>query len=124
MSDQKISSDGQEYAALFLVKDLNKQVDFYTETIGLQLQWRKDNEAGLGGCSTNLLLLREGEIKAANEPLTIKLPSRRELAIVIGRLCTVRYPNKPLDHTIKHSAHITDPEGNAVEIFVDQCQPS
>ncbi len=113
------TGDSMQYAARLVVKDLDKQIEFYTETIGLMLQWRKGNEAGLGGCSFNILLLAKGDSTASNEDVTIKLPSRRELAIVIGRLCTVKYSNQAKDHGSRHSTHLTDPEGNAVEIAVE-----
>jgi catechol-2,3-dioxygenase len=109
--------DLKTYAATFTVKDLDKQVEFYTETIGLQLQFRSPNEAGFGACQSNFLLLRKSnEIK--NDALTIHLPSRRELAKVVGRLCTLRYPNKVIDHGNRHATHLTDPEGNLIEVSV------
>lgn len=108
-----------EYAARFVVKDLERQVQFYTETVGLQLQWRNDFEAGLGGCNINLLLLTRKADGRADKSISLKLPGRRHLAVVIGRLCTIKYLSEKIDHGTRHSAHLVDPEGNAVEIFVD-----
>lgn len=119
MEPVKISSEGMVYSARFVVKDLEKQIQFYTETVGLQLQWRNDYEAGLGGCNINLLLLTKTSTGENNKAITIRIPGRRELAIVIGRLCTLQYTNDRIDHGNRQSTHLTDPEGNLVEIFAE-----
>jgi catechol 2,3-dioxygenase len=119
MEAVKINSDGMVYSATFVVKDLDKQIQFYTETVGLQLQWRNDYEAGLGGCDINLLLLTEKSVKNADKSISLRIPGRRHLAIVIGRLCHVKYSNEQIDHGNRHSTHLVDPEGNKVEIFAE-----
>jgi catechol-2,3-dioxygenase len=119
MEDVKINSDGLVYSARFVVKDLEKQIQFYTETVGLQLQWRNDYEAGLGGCNINLLLLTKKESSESKDSISIRLPGRRHLAIAIGRLCTINYPNQKIDHGNRQSSHLIDPEGNHVEIFAE-----
>ena len=119
MAEVKHTSEGLDYSARFYVKDLAKQVSFYTDIVGLQLQWRNEQEAGLGGCNANLLLLTTIQACKNRDSISIKLPGRRHLAIAIGRLCTVQYPNTQVDHGKKQSAHLTDPEGNRVEIYVD-----
>lgn len=107
------------YSATFVVKDLARQIQFYTETVGLQLQWKNDYEAGLGGCDINLLLLTKKSVKNPDTSISLKIPGRRHLAIVIGRLCTLKYSNEQIDHGNRHSTHLVDPEGNKVEIFVE-----
>jgi catechol-2,3-dioxygenase len=119
MEAVKINSDGMEYSARFVVKDLEKQIVFYTETVGLQLQFRNDYEAGLGGCNINMLLLTKKSSDKNDNSISIQLPGRRHLAIAIGRLCTLRYSNQQIDHGNRHSSHLVDPEGNQVEIFVE-----
>ena len=119
MEAAKINSDGMVYSATFVVKDLEKQIQFYTETVGLQLQWRNDHEAGLGGCDINLLLLTKRSSKNTDKSISLRIPGRRHLAIVIGRLCHIKYPNNQIDHGNRHSTHLVDPEGNIVEIFAD-----
>ena len=118
MEKVKINSDGMDYSARFVVKDLERQILFYTDTVGLQLQWRNGYEAGLGGCNVNMLLLTTKDDKPSDKSIRLQLPGRRHLAIVIGRLCTIKYSNEKIDHGNRHSAHLVDPEGNAVEIFV------
>jgi catechol 2,3-dioxygenase len=119
MEAAKINSEGTVYSATFVVKDLDKQIQFYTETVGLQLQWKNDNEAGLGGCDINLLLLTKESGKNSDKSISLRIPGRRHLAIVIGRLCTLKYSNEQIDHGNRHSTHLVDPEGNKVEIFAD-----
>jgi catechol-2,3-dioxygenase len=119
MENEKITSEGMDYSARFVVKDLERQIQFYTDTVGLQLQWRNDYEAGLGGCNVNMLLLTKKNDKPADKSISLKLPGRRHLAIVIGRLCTIQYSTDKIDHGNRHSAHLIDPEGNQVEIFAE-----
>jgi catechol-2,3-dioxygenase len=119
MENEMITSEGMEYSARFVVKDLERQIQFYTDTVGLQLQWRNNYEAGLGGCNINMLLLTTKNDKPADKSISLKLPGRRHLAIVIGRLCTVQYATDKIDHGNRHSAHLADPEGNQVEIFAE-----
>lgn len=112
------TNDPTTYAAKFVVSDIEKQVTFYTENIGLELQWKNDQQAGLGGCQNNVLLLTTGSASGKSSSINIDLPDRRELAKVVGRLCTIKYPNKSLDYGDKHVAVITDPEGNTVNVTV------
>ena len=51
--------------------------------------------------------------------LAIVVPSRRELARVIGRLMTLRYPNSPTDHTLTKSDYLWDPDGNGIEVYAE-----
>jgi catechol-2,3-dioxygenase len=117
MENKMQNINTSEYAAVFFVKDLEKQIQFYIETIGLALQWRDAMQAGLGGCKTNVLLLTTDH-KTPNKKLEITLPTRRELAKVVGRLCTIKYPNTTLDYGNRHVAVLSDPEGNKIEIGV------
>jgi catechol-2,3-dioxygenase len=121
MKNQKQNTT-TDYAAIFFVRNLEQQIQFYTETIGLQLQWRNISSAGLGGCKTNVLLLTTDRTtdnnKTDNNKLEITLPNRRELAKVIGRLCTIKYRNASIDFGDRHAAVLEDPEGNEITISV------
>ncbi|HYC86573.1 MAG TPA: hypothetical protein VEB86_15175 [Chryseosolibacter sp.] len=109
----------KNYAATFRVKDLEGQIRFYTETIGLQLQWRTETDAGLGACQFNVLHLTKSNGGKNDESLVIDLPGRRELAVVVGRMCTIRYPNESVDMGNRHAAILKDPEGNQLDIGVN-----
>jgi catechol 2,3-dioxygenase len=51
--------------------------------------------------------------------LAIVLPDRRELARMIARAMTQRYPNSPTDHTMTKSDYLWDPDGNGIEIYAE-----
>ena len=107
------------------VADLDRQVEFYREVIGLKLHWRDGATAGLGVGNEDLLRLTE--VRGARRyrgttglyHFAILLPNRRELARAIGRLFTLRYPNYPTDHIMTKTTYLDDPEGNNIELYAE-----
>lgn len=107
------------------VADLDRQVKFYRDVIGLQLHWRADASAGLGAGGADLLRLTE--VRGARRPrgttglyhFAILLPDRRELGRAIGRLFSLRYPNYPTDHIMTKTTYLDDPEGNNIELYTE-----
>ena len=107
------------------VADLDRQVEFYREVIGLKLHWREGAAAGLGVGHEDLLRLTE--VRSARRyrgttglyHFAILLPNRRELARAIGRLFTLRYPNYPTDHIMTKTTYLDDPEGNNIELYAE-----
>lgn len=107
------------------VADLERQVQFYQDVIGLQLHWREGDEAGMGVGNEDLL--RMTEVREAHRyrgttgiyHFAILLPNRRELARAIGRLFGLRYPNYPTDHVMTKTTYLDDPEGNNIELYAD-----
>jgi catechol 2,3-dioxygenase len=107
------------------VADLDHQVAFYQQVIGLQLHWREGAMAGLGVGKEDLLRLTE--VRGAHRTrgttglyhFAILLPSRRELARAIGRLFALRYPNYPTDHIMTKTTYLDDPEGQNIELYAD-----
>ncbi len=107
------------------VADLDRQVKFYQDVIGLQLHWRENAMAGLG--VGNADLLRLAEVRSARRysgttglyHFAILLPNRRELARAIGRLFALRYPNYPTDHVMTKTTYLDDPEGQNIELYAD-----
>jgi len=107
------------------VADLDRQVEFYQQVIGLQLHWREGATAGLGVGNADLLRLTE--VRSARRYLgttglyhfAILLPNLRELARVIARLFELRYPNYPTDHIMTKTTYLDDPEGNNIELYAD-----
>lgn len=107
------------------VSDLERQLEFYQQVIGLQLHWRQNGAAGLGAGDEDLVRLIERP-GARRYPRTtglyhfaILLPSRRELARAIGRLIALRYPNYPTDHIMTKTTYLDDPEGQNIELYAD-----
>jgi catechol 2,3-dioxygenase len=107
------------------VADLEAELEFYQQVIGLQLHWRDGNTAGLGVGTADLLRLTEDRNARRFRGTTgmyhfaILLPNRRELARVIARLFAMRYLNYPTDHIMTKTTYLDDPEGNNIEIYAD-----
>jgi catechol 2,3-dioxygenase len=107
------------------VADLDRQIAFYQQVIGLQLHWREGATAGLGAGNEDLLRLTE--VRGARRyrgttglyHFAILLPNRRELARAIGRLFALRYPNYPTDHIMTKTTYLDDPEGQNIELYTD-----
>jgi catechol 2,3-dioxygenase len=114
------------------VADLEGQIAFYEQVIGLKLLRRDGGTASLGGdgdegSAPDEELLRLSEVRGARRAkgrtgiyhFAILLPSRKELGRVIARLFSLRYPNSPTDHVMTQTTYLEDPEGNTIEIYAD-----
>lgn len=107
------------------VADLDRQIAFYQEMIGLKLHWREGATAGLGVGKEDVLRLTEvrGARRYRNTTglyhFAILLPDRHELARAIGRLFALHYPNYPTDHIMTKTTYLDDPEGNDIEIYTE-----
>jgi len=107
------------------VADLENQIAFYQQVLGLQLHWREGVTAGLGAGANDLLRLTE-DGSARRYPGTtglyhfaVLLPNRRELARAIGRLFALKYSNYPTDHIMTKTTYLDDPEGNGIELYAE-----
>jgi len=113
------------------VSDLQRQIAFYRDAVGLALLWQKGDEAALGtpeagnrGGETLLHLKTEPAFKryrgvSGMYHLAILLPNRRELARGLGRLIAAEWPNSPTDHIMTKTTYFDDPEGNGVELYAE-----
>ena len=117
---------------VFYVRDLERSVQVYTEGGGLRLSGRifNDRAALLTGGSTHheLLLIQVGEAQGPMHGKRIGLyhvgwkigESLAELKAVYKKLNDLDYPVDGLsDHTISQSIYLRDPDGNEVELYVD-----
>lgn len=117
---------------VFYVRDLKRSVDFYTGAVGLDLSGRIFNNraALLSGGSTHheLLLIEVGEAQGPMRGKRIGLyhvgwkvgESMDELRAVYTKLEALGYPVDGMsDHTISQSIYLRDPDGNEVELYVD-----
>jgi len=114
------------------VKDLDRSVNFYRDIVGLQVQGKIFDEraAVLTGGSTHheLMLIAVGP---APGPLQGKRIGLYHIGWCIGQdldtlkqkyseLLSLNYPIVGIsDHTISQSIYLQDPDGNEVELFVD-----
>ena len=117
---------------VFYVRDLGMSVKFYTEVVGLGLSGKifNDRAALLSGGSTHheLLLIQVDEAKGPLQGKRIGLyhvgwkvgDSIDELKAPFNKLIELDYPIDGLsDHTISQSIYLRDPDGNELELYVD-----
>jgi catechol 2,3-dioxygenase len=114
------------------VRELERSVDFYTRVVGLGLVGRifRDQAAVLSGGSTHheLLLIEVGD---APGPLTGRRLGLYHTGWKVGDdLAALRAARDRIlaegaeldgaaDHTISQSLYLRDPDGNEVELYVD-----
>ncbi|MET0028752.1 MAG: VOC family protein [Candidatus Thiodiazotropha sp.] len=117
---------------VFYVRDLDSSVRFYSEGVGLRVKGRIfNNRAAVlsgGGSHHELLLIQVGE---APGPLQGRRRGLYHVGWKIGddldalratrdRLAELGYPIEGAsDHTVSQSLYLRDPDGNEVELFVD-----
>ena len=117
---------------VFYVRDLQTSVKFYTDIVGLDLKgFIFTNRAALlsGGSTHHELLLIQ--IGSADGPLQGKRIGLYHVGWKVGdslatlkaryeKLRATNYPVDGLsDHTISQSIYLRDPDGNEVELYVD-----
>jgi len=107
------------------VADLERQLAFYQETLGLQVNWRETKRAGLGTGGQDILRLVETPGFRRYRGTTglyhfaVLLPDRHALAVAIGRLFSLHYRNYPTDHIMTKTTYLDDPEGNGIELYTE-----
>jgi catechol 2,3-dioxygenase len=108
-----------------VVADLENQIAFYQQTLGLHLHWRESGQAGLGAGGEDLVQLVEKPTARRYRRVTglyhfaVLFPNRRELARAVARLFALHYPNYPTDHILTKSTYLDDPEGNGIELYAE-----
>jgi catechol 2,3-dioxygenase len=117
---------------VFYVRDLQTSVKFYTDIVGLDLKgFIFNNRAALlsGGSTHHELLLIQ--IGSADGPLQGKRIGLYHVGWNVGdslatlkaryeKLRAMDYPVDGLsDHTISQSIYLRDPDGNELELYVD-----
>ncbi len=107
------------------VANLENQLRFYRQVIGLELNWREGQSAGLGVGGRDLVRLTYLPAGKRYRGVTgiyhfaLLFPNRRELARAIGRLFALRWPNAPTDHVMTKTTYLSDPEGNEIELYCE-----
>jgi catechol 2,3-dioxygenase len=125
ISPHRIHPDTRPGHVHLKVANLGAQLAFYQQVLGLRLNWRKENSAGLGVEGRDLVRLTELPGGRRYQGVTgiyhfaILFPDRRELARVIARLYAARYPNSPTDHVMTKTTYLDDPEGNNIELYCE-----
>lgn len=117
---------------VFYVNDLRASIDFYTRIVGLTLCGKIfSNQAAIltGGSTHHELLLIE--VKNAQADTRTRRTGLYHVGWKIGddikllkqKLKQIQELNYPLDgmsdHTVSQSLYLSDPDGNEVELYVD-----
>ena len=117
---------------VFYVRELDRSVQFYTGVVGLKEQGRifGDRASLLSGGRTHheLLLIEVGAAPGPAEGRRLGLyhvgwkigTTLDELKAAYQRIMDSGYPVDGVsDHTVSQSIYLRDPDGNEVELFVD-----
>ncbi|WP_165005310.1 MULTISPECIES: VOC family protein [unclassified Enterococcus] len=130
MKDFKLGAATSLKSVAIRVKDRDKMIDFYKNTIGFDLK-REENELAILGTEENgseMLLLEEsprandhiGEIKKLNR-FSLIIPSVEEMADI---LCRIRKTNYPIKDALEDHGRLgillSDPEENEIEIYHEE----
>jgi catechol 2,3-dioxygenase len=107
------------------VADLDQQIRFYQQILGLHLHWQAGDQAMLGNGADDLLQINH--IAGAKRyrrvtglyHLALRYPSRSALARALMRMRKLNYPNHPTDHIMTKSSYLEDPEGNGIELYAE-----
>lgn len=113
------------------VSDLERGIDFYRRSIGLQLIGRQGAEASLGTGERNLLQLVEvpGAKRVPGRTglyhFALLLPSRQALGGALRNLvATQTRITGGADHLVSEAIYLDDPDGNGIEIYRDRPRES
>lgn len=111
------------------VKDLNRQKEFYQNTIGLYIIEENEIKVDLGiqGVNEILVSLVKVENEIPQEKMTglyhlaLLLPTRKALGGILRHLIEIKAPLiGASDHGYSEALYLQDPEGNGIEIYRDK----
>lgn len=127
--------DGTHIGHIHLkVSNLDKALKFYCELLGFDITERIGNSAvflSAGGYHHHIGLntwQSENAPKAQKSGVglyhtAIVYPTRKDLAIVLDRLLTNKYPLTGMaDHGVSEAIYLDDPDGNGVELYHDRAK--
>jgi catechol 2,3-dioxygenase len=110
------------------VRDLDKLIQFYTETIGLKILTRSDSAAQLSADGIKPLLTLEGNPSLEQRPvrsaglyhLALLVPARKDLANVLQHFIqTDTRLAGASNHKFSEAIYLQDPENNGIEVYRD-----
>ncbi len=125
ISDHRIDPRTMPGYVQLKVADLENQLAFYQQVLGLEVNWREGDNAALGVAGRDLLRLTHIPDGRRTRGVTglyhfaILFPGRAELARAVAHLFAVRWPNSPTDHVMTKTTYLDDPEGNTIELYCE-----
>ncbi len=105
--------------------DIDRQVRYYRDQIGLQILEQNRGTITLGAGETPLLHLRHtpGAVNPGRTTglyhFAMLLPTKVDFARMLATLYQQGIRHAPTDHTMTMATYLWDPEGNGIEIYVD-----
>lgn len=109
------------------VADQDKLINFYENTIGLQLHRKDGDIAYMGVGEDDLLALHHTpEYKRYRNArglyhFALLLPTRHDLALLLQHFAETQTRLQGLsDHIVSEAIYLADPEGNGIEIYADR----
>jgi catechol 2,3-dioxygenase len=107
------------------VSNLDNQIAFYQQALGVRLHRREGGEAVMGTGERELLHLTEQPGFKRYRGVTglyhfaVLFPDRCELARAMARLFALKYTNYPTNHIMTKTTYLDDPEGNGIELYTE-----
>ncbi|WP_432969975.1 VOC family protein [Dactylosporangium sp. CA-233914] len=105
------------------VADLTRSTDYYTRAIGMQILSHDNGRMSLGTPGHVLAVLQEERGAVAPPPsspglshFAPQLPTRADLARFTQHYAPWQRELRLVDHTVAHSAYVTDPDGHQIEM--------
>ena len=133
MSDEYIIPAQTQIGHVHLkVSDLDRSLKFYCDLLGFQLMMMYGSQAAFisaGGYHHHIGLNTwnsKGAPSAAKNGVglfhtAILYPTRKDLAIILDRLRSAKYPlTGASDHGVSEALYLDDPDGNGVELYWDR----
>lgn len=109
------------------VSDLDRVVNFYHGSLGLQVRSHEQEIAHLGVGDEDLVVLHQSPEGTRVRGTTglyhfaIRVPSRADLASSLRRIIEANTPVQGFaDHLVSEAIYLADPEGNGIEIYRDR----
>jgi len=111
------------------VSDLQRSVEYYRETIGLQVLSSSDGMARLGP-SASCTLLELHERRGAHPVpqhgrlglyhFAILVPDRAALGRFVAHLADIGAHAASADHAVSEAMYLWDPDGLGIEVYADR----
>lgn len=127
MANASIPPDTDIGKVALAVSDLDRSIQFYSQSLGLKLLGRDGKTARLGAGQNEFLEVTE-IAGARYYPRTtglyhfaILVPSRLALALVVQHLAETGTPlGGAADHLVSEALYLADPDENGIEIYRDR----
>jgi catechol 2,3-dioxygenase len=113
------------------VLDLQREVEFYEEVLGLQLLADDGATGAMGTAAGRPLVVLHGEPGAPRRRpgttglfhFALRLPSRSDLGALVRRVQNSGRAFEGFgDHNVSEAAYLSDAEGNGIELYADRSE--